>query len=377
MIKEPHAISVKYSYDVMNRLTEAADGERQECGILRIRCGRSAGTGSGLVNYSDPSGHEIKSKLKKAWGKATSAVGRPASTVGRAVGIVSTAASSIFKKAQSGLNKYMNSDSYKKYFTNSGTSSRRTHTGYTSYSYVKYNRNRSYGLAIGGIIRYFQTEAELNTIRKICEAAARIKKDLQSDNKNLLGGREKAGIYVKQYHNEPNSEYPYWDSDGGNCANFVSQAFVTGGVKTSDKWYMENGNFIDEIKSHLWDKGKYNVSDGKKYTNIWSLAPEQYKYFSDPQNGYINGEVLYAKNVDDIKNILKNNNVQVGDLLYWDHNGEGVTHATIISKVDYENGKILFADNTKPRFDKEIIDENISQYKGGVRIVKIKDSTFN
>lgn len=118
MIKEPHAISVKYSYDVMKRLTEAADGERQECGILRIRCGRSAGTGSGLVNYSDPSGHEIKSKLKKAWGKATSAVGRPASTVGRAVGIVSTAASSIFKKAQSGLNKYMNSDSYKKYFTN-------------------------------------------------------------------------------------------------------------------------------------------------------------------------------------------------------------------------------------------------------------------
>ena len=76
-----------------------------------------------------------------------------------------------------------------------------------------------------------------------------------------------------------------------------------GGGKTSDKWYMENGNIIDEALSHLWDKGKYNVSDGKKYTNIWSLASEQYKYFSDPQNGYINGEVLYAKNVDDIKNI--------------------------------------------------------------------------
>ncbi len=70
------------------------------------------------VNYRDPSGHGIKSKLKKAWGKVTSAVGRIASTVGRTVGIVSTAASSIFKKAQSGLNKYMNSDSYKKYFTN-------------------------------------------------------------------------------------------------------------------------------------------------------------------------------------------------------------------------------------------------------------------
>ena len=64
-------------------------------------------------------------------------------------------------------------------------------------------------------------------------------------------------------------------------------------------------------------------------------------------------------------------------MLYWDHNGEGVTHATIISKVDYENGKILFADNTKPRFDKEIIDENISQYKGGVRIVRIRDESYN
>ncbi len=46
--------------------------------------------------------------------------------------------------------------------------------------------------------------------------------------------------------------------------------------------------------------------------------------------------------IDEIKNILKNNNVQVGDLLYWDHNGEGVTHTTVISQVDYENGKIFF-----------------------------------
>ncbi len=69
------------------------------------------------MNYRDPSGHGIKSKLKNAWGKVISAV------------------------------------------------SRRTHTGYTSYSYVKYNRNRSYGLVIGGIIRYFQTEAVLNIIR--------------------------------------------------------------------------------------------------------------------------------------------------------------------------------------------------------------------
>lgn len=41
-------VFVKYSYDVMDQLTEAADGERQECGILRIRCGRLAGTGNGL-----------------------------------------------------------------------------------------------------------------------------------------------------------------------------------------------------------------------------------------------------------------------------------------------------------------------------------------
>ena len=75
------------------------------------------------VNYSDPSGHGIKSKLKKAWEKVTSAVSRIASTIGRAAGVVSTAASSIFKKAQSGLNKYMNSESYKKYFRNSGASS--------------------------------------------------------------------------------------------------------------------------------------------------------------------------------------------------------------------------------------------------------------
>ena len=45
--------------------------------------------------------------------------------------------------------------------------------------------------------------------------------------------------------------------------------------------------------------------------------------------------------------------------------GAGVTYAAIISKVNYETGKIFFDGNTKPRFDEEITDENVSQYKGG------------
>ncbi len=53
--------------------------------------------------------------------------------------------------------------------------------GNTSYSYVRYNREPSYKLTIGGTTRYYHTEAERNTAKKVCETADKIKKDELSD----------------------------------------------------------------------------------------------------------------------------------------------------------------------------------------------------
>ena len=227
-----------------------------------------------------------------------------------------------------------------------------------------------------------------NTVKKFCISANKSKKQnattkkvdsqllIKLKNSKTIEGRDKARDYMEAHAYSPNSKYPYWDSKGGNCANYTSQVMSAGGIEQTDEWYMTNGNIIDEIKSHLWDKGKYNVSDGKKYTSSWSSASEQYKYFSNPTNGYINGEVLNASNSNEVSNLVKNNNIQVGDLLYWDHNGNGVTHATVISKVDKENGKIYFSGNTDSRLDREVTNKNLADYKGGIYIVRIKDEYY-
>lgn len=49
------------------------------------------------------------------------------------------------------------------------------------------------------------------------------------------------------------------------------------------------------------------------------MANEQYKYFSDPKNGYINGDVIVINNSDEYEEALSNKEQQIqeGDLLFW------------------------------------------------------------
>ena len=174
------------------------------------------------VNYRDPSGHGIKDKLQKAWNRvkstASNAWNKVKSTASNAWSTVKRTAANIYNKARDGLNNYMNSDSYKSYFGNSGSSGGGASTGnryvgrssgsgssgggssysyyggssggktngYTSYSYVRYNPNPPHKLTIGGKTRYFQTEAEMNTVKQVCSTARRINKDEMSIKVNLV-----------------------------------------------------------------------------------------------------------------------------------------------------------------------------------------------
>ena len=163
------------------------------------------------VNYQDPSGHGIVNKIKQGWNKAKSTArkvwNKVKSTVSKKWSTVKTTVSSIYNKAKEGLNNYMNSDSYTSYFSDSGMPSRGASTGngyvgrksdgdseegisgYTSYSYVKYNRNSPYKLNIGGTTIYYETKAEMETAKKFCKDADTIQKDELPDtvkNEDLL-----------------------------------------------------------------------------------------------------------------------------------------------------------------------------------------------
>ena len=143
---------------------------------------------------------------------------------------------------------------------------------------------------------------------------------------------------------------PSYPSFTYNCANFVSQVLVAGGIPQTDKWHAD-----------------YVIASHKEYlyrwemTWPWSVAKSQYEYFSDPDNPYINGEVIniYKPNVsvnegqinvplDSLSDNLKSLGIQKGDLMYFYGDG-GVHHATVISSVN--EGKIRFSANTNNRFD--------------------------
>ena len=79
-------------------------------------------------------------------------------------------------------------------------------------------------------------------------------------------------------------------------------------------------------------------------TASWIGAASQCTYFSDPKNGYINGDVISITDPNNINYVIENCNVQKGDLLYWEETKNGkkvVTHATIINNVT-KNDIFLF-----------------------------------
>lgn len=107
-------------------------------------------------------------------------------------------------------------------------------------------------------------------------------------------------------------------------------------------------------------------------TTTWSSASKQFEYFSDTDNGYINGDVIHIATQEELKKV---SDVQVGDLIYWDwyRDSDGiVNHATIVSRVDAD-GTIYYAGNSNTRFEK-MLSESLSS--GELYIVKLKDCIF-
>ncbi len=70
----------------------------------------------------------------------------------------------------------------------------------------------------------------------VCLTYAKLVKE---DTITTSGNFQKAYNYAKKYWNKRNPSYKYYN--GNNCANFVSQCLVAGGIRTSSTW--KNGTY--------------------------------------------------------------------------------------------------------------------------------------
>lgn len=178
--------------------------------------------------------------------------------------------------------------------------------------------------------------------------------------------RKAAVAYAEKWYNDRNDKFYSYSQD---CANFVSQCALAGGIKDNEEWH----SYKKEAKDLWWvnpknwfkESGRYNWDN----TEAWRLAEKQYEYFSDSKNGYINGEVIVVGWDTGVKIAASNLNVQPGDLMYFaGENGDEVHHAVIVTKVD-EN-EIYYAGHTSSAYNKPL-SQNLNGEK--VLIVRIKD----
>ena len=172
---------------------------------------------------------------------------------------------------------------------------------------------------------------------------------------------------------------------GGDCANFVSQSLYEGGNIPQDDewkyertyydiapWYYNDYSTVPQTIKYVDEDG--NIKNDYKYdefTAAWVRAEDQYEYFSNPDNGYINGNPITINPTDDIPSIIQNNNIQEGDLLYWaGSDGTKVHHATIITKIT--DSEINYSGHTNSANNKPLSDAIIDNGET-VIIIRMND----
>ena len=83
----------------------------------------------------------------------------------------------------------------------------------------------------------------------------------------------------------------------------------------------------------------WNISEN------WRKADNEYEYFKGKN---YSKEVITIDSPSEISNAIAHNKIQVGDLMYFDEDGDGIpNHATIISKINRD--MIYYAAHTEPR----------------------------
>ncbi len=185
--------------------------------------------------------------------------------------------------------------------------------------------------------------------------------------------------------NNPGFRNPSYGSFKGNCANFVSQVLHEGGIPMNEDWHSYPNLLVQFLGSSLGPLCYLLLRDKPSIfwdtTLAWTRASTQFSYFSDPTNGYINGDVidiskgLYNSgegetnvSYSDLSSQLPSLGIQAGDIMYFYNQEEGVHHAAVISKV--EDGEIYYSANSVIRDDQPLV--NGLEENDGVVIVRLR-----
>jgi len=206
----------------------------------------------------------------------------------------------------------------------------------------------------------------------------------QTNNNCFNYDRNKALNYMEKYAEDRKNPI-YFNFNlllSGNCANFVSQCLVAGGLPQNEKWNY-NPMFMEEtpiaiLSINLLKKLSEDEQLKKSLeiaTPAWAAAKDHYDYWKKMSDF----SIMRITSIYDIKSVLdesKNSGhpIQVGDLLYFaEGKKEEVHHATIIYRVTKNN--IIYAANTEDQLEGYLFNffQNKNKEKDITFIVRLKN----
>jgi RHS repeat-associated protein len=178
--------------------------------------------------------------------------------------------------------------------------------------------------------------------------------------------RNAAKEYAKKWSESRNTEYYDYSSD---CANFVSQCLLAGGFKMDDNWhsYKKERWAVDIRRIGSVMKGNRNQDFDWDISENWRLATKQYSHFKN--SDLTSGEVIINEK-DNMANVIKNNNIQIGDIMYFKFDQAKPHHATMITKI--ENDMIYYSAHTNNANDKALSEFFVGSPNGVAYVLKIK-----
>lgn len=135
--------------------------------------------------------------------------------------------------------------------------------------------------------------------------------------------RERAVAYALRHWNDPNPRFANMDASGagGDCTNFTSQALLAGGWPMDFRgtgydrewWYRRRGDDPFDAAADDW------------WSCTWSLPENQFQYLS----------LNHAETVDLRRSPEQARRLRLGDLVFYDWDGDGrLDHGSIVTAFD-------------------------------------------
>ena len=179
-----------------------------------------------------------------------------------------------------------------------------------------------------------------------------------------------------------NPEYFFYKQ---NCAAFLSQCLHAGGIPMNKEWHqikkLKGRAFISEtqrrvrrvLSAFLIISQRFRAFLGLECWDVskpWREAQENYNYFSDSSSGFISGNCIRCNKASDIPQIIKENSIRPGDIVYLKKTG-AVSHCLLISKLS--DSEIYYCANRYTRYDMELSEGIMREKNTEAVILCLKD----